>query len=228
MRLYRKTAVVELVLPEDEESTLPLATERDFGVILKIADVTCPAQSFRSPINDAQWRQFYDKLRECNTNRQENMYRNATFIRSLAQHLYQSLVSVSPALRDFLGRAGEPRAPGHRDYPTRTAPAAVGRDGRRYRRVSRRRRPFRGAVVGSVRFQRHPGFDPGTHAHAAADRRRGQTPSTWRVRRWMPCRPRSPERPTGWHGATRQCVDEYGKPAGKRRHSASGSPRRRG
>ncbi len=109
MRLYRKTAVVELVLPEDEESTLPLATERDFGVILKIADVTCPAQSFRSPINDAQWRQFYDKLRECNTNRQENMYRNATFIRSLAQHLYQSLVSVSPALRDFLGRAGEPR-----------------------------------------------------------------------------------------------------------------------
>ena len=109
MHLYRKTAVVELVLPGDEEGTLPLATERDFGVILKISDITYPAQNFRSPINDAQWRQFYDKLRECNTNRQDNMYRNATAIRSLAQHLYQSLVSVSPALRDFLGQAGEPR-----------------------------------------------------------------------------------------------------------------------
>jgi hypothetical protein len=110
MQLYRKTAIVEFVLfSSAEESTLPLATERDFGVKLNIENVTCPAQSFRSPINDEQWREFFNTLRECNSNRKDNMYRNATVIRSLGRHLYDSLAAVSPALRDFLGQAGDAR-----------------------------------------------------------------------------------------------------------------------
>ena len=110
MHLYRKTAVVQLVLfSEATEGSLPLATERDFGVILKVEDATYPAQTFRSPINDEQWRQFDRKLRDCNINHDATMRRQAASIRSLAHQLYESLVAVSPVLRDFLGRTGEPR-----------------------------------------------------------------------------------------------------------------------
>ncbi len=110
MHLYRKTAVVQLELFSGAtEGSLPLATERDFGVILTIEGITYPAQTFRSPINDEQWRQFDRKLRECNVTHDSTMYRNAASIRSIAHQLYQSLVAVSPALREFLGRAGEPR-----------------------------------------------------------------------------------------------------------------------
>jgi len=110
MQLYRKTAIVELVLfSSAEQGSLPLATERDFGVRLSIENATFPAQSFRSPINDDQWRDFFSTLRECNSNRKDNMYRNATVIRSLGRHLYDSLAGVSPTLRDFLGLAGEAR-----------------------------------------------------------------------------------------------------------------------
>lgn len=110
MHLYRKTAIVQFELFSGAtEGSLPLATERDFGVILSVEGVTFPAQNFRSPINDEQWRQFDSKLRECNDTHNSTMYRNAASIRSLAHQLYQSLVSVSPALREFLGRAGEPR-----------------------------------------------------------------------------------------------------------------------
>ena len=59
MHLYRKTAIVQLELfSSATEGSLPLATERDFGVILTIEGVTYPAQNFRAPINDEQWRQF--------------------------------------------------------------------------------------------------------------------------------------------------------------------------
>jgi tetratricopeptide (TPR) repeat protein len=110
MHLYRKTAVVQFELFSGAtEGSLPLATERDFGVILTIEGITYPAQSFRSPINDEQWRQFDRKLRDCNITHDATMYRNAASIRSLAHQLYQSLVTVSPAVREFLGRTGEPR-----------------------------------------------------------------------------------------------------------------------
>src|SRR4051794_1001378 len=110
MHLYRKTAIVQFELFSGAtEGSLPLATERDFGVILMIEGVTCPAQNFRSPINDEQWRQFDRKLRDCNVNHDAKGYRDAASIRSLAHQLYQNLVAVSPVLRDFVGEPGEPR-----------------------------------------------------------------------------------------------------------------------
>src|SRR5438309_4587512 len=103
MHLYRKTAIVQFELFSGAtEGSLPLATERDFGVILTIEGVTYPTQNFHSPINDEQWRQFDRKLRDCNINRETPFYRNATAIRSLAHQLYENLVAVSPVLRDFL------------------------------------------------------------------------------------------------------------------------------
>jgi len=110
MHLYRKTAVVQFELFSGAtEGSLPLATERDFGVILTVEGITYPAQNFRSPINDEQWRQFDRKLRDCNVNHDEKNNRDAASIRSLAHQLYQSVVAVSPVLREFLGQSGEPR-----------------------------------------------------------------------------------------------------------------------
>jgi hypothetical protein len=110
MQLYRKTAIVQFELFSGAtEGSLPLACERDFGVILTIEGVTYPAENFRSPINDEQWRLFYAGLRDCNMQRDQTGYRNAASIRSLAYQLYESLVDLSPALREFLGRAGDPR-----------------------------------------------------------------------------------------------------------------------
>src|SRR3954451_2669607 len=110
MHLYRKTAIVQFELFSGAaEGSLPLATERDFGVILTVEGTTYPAQNFRSPINDEQWRQFDRKLRDCNIKRDPPDYRNAASIRSLAHQLYSSLVTVSPVLRDFVHSAGDPR-----------------------------------------------------------------------------------------------------------------------
>lgn len=91
------------------EGSLPLATERDFGVILTVEGTTYPAQNFCSPINDEQWREFIRKLRDCNVNHDASGYRGAASIRSLGQQLYQGLVGLNPALREFLGRDGVPR-----------------------------------------------------------------------------------------------------------------------
>ena len=110
MHLYRKTAIVQLELFSGAtEGSLPLATERDFGVILSVEGVTYPAQAFRSPINDEQWRQFDRKLSDCNTGRSATNYRLAASIRGLVHQLYESLTAVSPVMRDFLGQAGEAR-----------------------------------------------------------------------------------------------------------------------
>jgi CHAT domain len=111
MPVYRKTAIVQLELPSGAmESSLPLTCEREFGVILSIAGKTYPAQSFRSPINDEQWREFIRQLRACNVNHDEKTgYRGATAMRALARTLYQSLAQLSPALREFLDSAGVPR-----------------------------------------------------------------------------------------------------------------------
>ena len=111
MTVYRKTAIVQLELPSGAmESSLPLTCEREFGVFLSIAGKTYPAQSFHSPINDEQWRDFIRQLRACNVNHDEKTgYRGATAIRALARTLYQSLAQLNPALRDFLENAGVPR-----------------------------------------------------------------------------------------------------------------------
>ena len=110
MHLYRKTAIVQFELfSSATEGSLPLASERDFGVILIVEGSSYPAQNFRSPINDEQWRQFDRRLRNCNVTHDATCYRDAASIRSLVHQLYANLVSVSPVLRDFLGRAGDPR-----------------------------------------------------------------------------------------------------------------------
>jgi hypothetical protein len=109
--VYRKTAIVQLELPSGAmETSLPLTCEREFGVFLSIAGKTYPAQSFHSPINDEQWRDFIRQLRACNVNHDEKTgYRGATAIRALARTLCRSLVQLSPALGEFLGNAGIPR-----------------------------------------------------------------------------------------------------------------------
>jgi hypothetical protein len=111
MPVYRKTAVVQLELPSGAmETSLPLACEREYGVLLVIDGRTYPAQAFHSPINDEQWREFIRQLRDCNVNRDvKTGYRGATAIRALARMLYQSLAQLSPALRAFLDDAGTPR-----------------------------------------------------------------------------------------------------------------------
>jgi len=110
MHLERRTAVVQFELFSGAtEGSLPLATERDFGVILTVEGATYPAQNFRSPINDEQWREFIRKLRDCNVNHDASGYRGAASIRSLGQQLYQGLVGLNPALREFLGSDGVAR-----------------------------------------------------------------------------------------------------------------------
>jgi tetratricopeptide (TPR) repeat protein len=110
MHLYRKTAIVQFELFSGAtEGSLPLATEREFGVILSVEGVTYPARNFQSPINDEQWREFYRRLSDCNVAHSATGYRGAAAIRSLAQQLYQSLVAVNSVLRDFLGQSGVPR-----------------------------------------------------------------------------------------------------------------------
>lgn len=111
MPVYRKTAVVRLELPSGAmETSLPLACEREFGVLLSIDGRAWPAQAFRSPINDEQWREFIRQLRDCNVNRDvKTGYRGATAIRALARMLYQSLAQLNPALRAFLDETGTPR-----------------------------------------------------------------------------------------------------------------------
>jgi tetratricopeptide (TPR) repeat protein len=110
MHQDRKTSIVQLELFSGAtEGSLPLACEREFGVIMTVEGVTYPAQNFRSPINDEQWREFDRRLRDCNVTHDSSGYRGAAAIRSLAQQLYQSLVALNPVLREFLGKNGVPR-----------------------------------------------------------------------------------------------------------------------
>ena len=111
MPVFRKTAVVQLELPSGAmETSLPLACEREYGVLLAIDGKTYPAQAFHPPINDEQWREFIRQLRDCNVNRDvKTGYRGATAIRALGRQLYQSLAQLSPALRTFLDEAGTAR-----------------------------------------------------------------------------------------------------------------------
>jgi hypothetical protein len=110
MNFHRKTAIVQIELFSGAtEGSLPLATEREFGVMLLVEGQSYPAQNFCSPINDEQWRDFIRRLRDCNVNHDDTGYRGAAAIRSLAHQLYQALVGLNPVLREFMGRAGVPR-----------------------------------------------------------------------------------------------------------------------
>jgi hypothetical protein len=118
MALYRKTAIVEIVLPsaaatasDDQPLTLPLSVQREFGVVLTIDGHVSSAGRFRSPINDEQWRQFVAQLRDCNVRHVEDndAYRNATYIRDLGLSLYKTLTALSPLLSEFLDDAGTAR-----------------------------------------------------------------------------------------------------------------------
>lgn len=108
---WRRTAIVQFELPSGAtESSLPLAVEREFGVILVIEGRAWPAQTFHSPINDEQWREFIRQLRDCNANRDpQTGNRGAAAIRTLARNLYHALIQLSPALREFLEASGVPR-----------------------------------------------------------------------------------------------------------------------
>jgi hypothetical protein len=116
MPLSRKTAILQFTLPGDaagaadrQVESKPLTCEREYGALLAIDGAGCPAQFFQSPRNDEQWRDFVQRLRDCNVNRDENGYRGAVFIRSIGADLYRNLAALSPRLRDFLDDFGTPR-----------------------------------------------------------------------------------------------------------------------
>ncbi len=107
MAVFRKTAVVQFELPSTPvHESLPLTRERAFGVFLSFDGQLRPAQAFRSPINDEQWREFNRDLRLCNT---EGSFHGAEAIRALGRDLYEALAAVSPELRAFLAETGTPR-----------------------------------------------------------------------------------------------------------------------
>ena len=99
MPLYRKTAVVHIELPSGAMAeSLPLTTERTFGVLLSIDGQSSPAGYFRSPIADEQWRDLSRRLSFCNTTRddaqQDLLNRHAMFIRNMGLSLYTALCSL--------------------------------------------------------------------------------------------------------------------------------------
>ena len=114
MALYRKTAVVHIELPSGATAeSLPLTTDRTFGVMLSIDGQSFPASYFHSPIADEQWRDFARRLSLCNTTRddtqQDLLNRHAMFIRNIGLQLYNALTSLSVPLQAFLDRSGTPR-----------------------------------------------------------------------------------------------------------------------
>jgi len=112
MSLYRKTAVVQLELPSGATAErLPLTAERAYGVILTINGQSYPAGYFYSPINDEQWREFSQRLSDCNVRHAEDAlaYRNATFIRGIGMSLYKNLAALNPELQSFLNETASPR-----------------------------------------------------------------------------------------------------------------------
>jgi tetratricopeptide (TPR) repeat protein len=112
MSLYRKTAILQLELPSGATAErLPLTAERAYGVILTIDGQSYPAGYFYSPINDEQWRDFSQRLSDCNVRHAEDAaaYRNATFIRGIGMSLYKTLAALNPDLQSFLNGTAGPR-----------------------------------------------------------------------------------------------------------------------
>ena len=111
MSQYRKTAIVRLVLPSgDSGQSLPLTTDRAYGVFVTIDGKDSPAGYFRSPINDDQWRDFRNKLSSCNTVRpsvndpaaDDLAFRNAMAIQDLGTALFTALSGLNKEMAAFL------------------------------------------------------------------------------------------------------------------------------
>ena len=114
MSHYRKTAIVRLVLPSGaSDESLPLTTDRAYGVFLNVDGKDDPASYFHSPINDEQWRDFRNRLSSCNTVRDPKAddlaFRNAIFIQDIGTSLYKALCGLSEQLKAFLNRNGVSR-----------------------------------------------------------------------------------------------------------------------
>jgi hypothetical protein len=110
MSTPRSTAVVEFNLPSSAMAeSLPLTSEREFGICLHIDGQERPAGLFRSPINDAQWRDFSRWLAKCNSERDPNNYQQAQAIRNCGRDLYRTLAALSTDLAGFLAQTGTPR-----------------------------------------------------------------------------------------------------------------------
>jgi hypothetical protein len=116
MSHYRKTAIVRLVLPSgDSGQSLPLTTDRAYGVFVTIEGKDSPAGYFRSPINDDQWREFRNKLSSCNTVRpsvndpaaDDLAFRNAMFIQDLGTALFTALSGLNKEMAAFLAAGSE-------------------------------------------------------------------------------------------------------------------------
>jgi hypothetical protein len=116
MSHYRKTAIVRLVLPSgDSGQSLPLTTDRAYGVFVTIEGKDLPAGYFRSPINDDQWRDFRNKLSSCNTVRpsvndpaaDDLAFRNAMFIQDLGSALFTALSGLNKEMAAFLAAGSE-------------------------------------------------------------------------------------------------------------------------
>ncbi|MBB5058668.1 tetratricopeptide (TPR) repeat protein [Granulicella aggregans] len=115
MSQYRKTAIVRLVLPSgDSGQSLPLTTDRAYGVFVTIDGKDSPAGYFRSPINDDQWRDFRNKLSSCNTVRpsvndpaaDDLAFRNAMAIQDLGTALFVALSGLNKETAAFLSPDG--------------------------------------------------------------------------------------------------------------------------
>jgi rhodanese-related sulfurtransferase len=110
MATPRSTAVLEFNLPSSAiAESLPLTSEREFGVCLHIDGQERAAGLFHSPINDAQWRDFSRWLAKCNNERDPNNYQQAQAIRNCGRDLYRALAALSTDLANFLAQTGTPR-----------------------------------------------------------------------------------------------------------------------
>ena len=108
MPIFRKTAVVQFVLPSTkDEEKMPLTLEREYGVFLSVDGCQFSASTFRSPVNDERWRDFIKRMEECNTTRKG--YESAVVIRAIGRDLFAALAGLSPVLQEFLSQPPVPR-----------------------------------------------------------------------------------------------------------------------
>ncbi|RXH58272.1 hypothetical protein [Granulicella sibirica] len=108
MPIFRKTAVVQFVLPSTkDEEKMPLTLEREYGVFLSIDGCQFSASTFRSPVNDERWRDFVNRMKRCNEERKG--YESAVVIRAVGRDLFQTLAGLSPVLQEFLSEPSTSR-----------------------------------------------------------------------------------------------------------------------
>jgi tetratricopeptide (TPR) repeat protein len=110
MSTPRSTAVLEFTLPSSSPAeSLPLTGEREFGVCLHIDGLERTAGLFRSPMNDAQWRDFSRWLSKCNTERDPGNYDLAQALCNFGRDLFLAIAALSGDLAQFLAQSGVSR-----------------------------------------------------------------------------------------------------------------------